>query len=717
MKDQLVKLRNKLFGVNAIITAIEELKSEISSNKGLIVEKEKVNKTLISPLEEKSNKSLVPPLDMIFVGGGDYEEVGNDYKNYFIEQGGLKQNDKVLEIGCGIGRMARPLTNYLSDEGEYQGFDIVKMGIDWCKETYADQYPNFNFELADVYNKHYNPTGKYTAKDYKFIYENSYFDFVFLTSVFTHMLPLDMENYTREIVRVLKPGGTCFITFFLINPEAVELMQTYPVLENFSKEIEQGCFVVDEEDPEAVIAYDEELIREIYKNYGLEIQGQIYYGRWCGRKDFLSYQDIIVAKKLKTELKPESLALNSQFCQEILPIPSQDSMESLKLPSESTKFNGWQFNKIIQDWINLQTKYPDRFNSVIDEKDEMYTYLLNLYHGNNGQAILEYLSTGQQSMNVIKQICEWGFHGFQNISTFLDFASGYGRLTRFLVQELSPEKIWIADIYTDAVKFQEEQFGVHCITSVNSPTEFNVDMKYDCIFVGSLFSHLPPESFFEWLRKLYDLLSSNGILIFSVHDSAVSPDNLQIGEEGFLFLQHSESATLDKNEYGTMYVNEFFVGEAIKSVTGNLNFFRKPRGLWGFQDIYIVGKNSSNRFEDLNISSGSMGYLDRCYVTEEKELIFEGWAVESDKLLRLEDIQIFINNNLVDHCLPCYDRPDVAIAYQNDNFLRSGFRCCVPRAEFDFELSDIVCVKTINSQKIEKILRISTLGDLLTIMM
>ncbi|MFN6273911.1 MAG: methyltransferase [Microcystis sp.] len=418
-------------------------------------------------------------------------------------------------------------------------------------------------------------------------------------------------------------------------------------------------------------------------------------------------------KKLKTELKPESLALNSQFCQEILDIPSQDSMESLKLPSESTKFNGWQFNKIIQDWINLQTKYPDRFNSVIDEKDEMYTYLLNLYHGNNGQAILEYLSTGQQSMNVIKQICEWGFHGFQNISTFLDFASGYGRLTRFLVQELSPEKIWIADIYTNAVKFQEEQFGVHCITSVNSPTEFNVDMKYDCIFVGSLFSHLPPESFFEWLRKLYDLLSSNGILIFSVHDSAVSPDNLQIGEEGFLFLQHSESATLDKNEYGTMYVNEFFVGEAIKSVTGNSNFFRKPRGLWGFQDIYIVGKNSSNRFEDLNISSGSMGYLDRCYVTEEKELIFEGWAVESDKLLRLEDIQIFINNNLVDHCLPCYDRPDVAIAYQNDNFLRSGFRCCIPRAEFDFELSDIVCVKTINSQKIEKILRISTLEDLL----
>jgi hypothetical protein len=315
---------------------------------------------------------------------------------------------------------------------------------------------------------------------------------------------------------------------------------------------------------------------------------------------------------------------------------------------------------------------------------------------------------------MLPQICAWHFHGFQNISTFLDFASGYGRLTRFLVQELPPNKIWIADIYTDAVKFQKEQFGVNCITSVNSPTEFNIDIKYDCIFVASLFSHLPKETFLGWLNKLYDLLSPNGILIFSVHDTAILPDHLKLGSEGFLFVPESESASLEKNEYGTMYVNECFVAETIKSVTGNLNFFRKPRGLWGFQDIYIVGKHNSNQFETLNILYGSMGYLDRCYLTEEKDLIFEGWAVESDKLLRLEDIQIFINNNLVCHCLPCYDRPDVAIAYQNDNFLKSGFRCCVPRAEFNVELSDTVVVKTINSQKIEKILRISTLEALLT---
>lgn len=76
------------------------------------------------------------------------------------------------------------------------------------------KYPNFNFQLADIYNKMYNPQGKYKASDYKFPYANETFDFVFLTSVFTHLLPQDMERYLSEIARVLKKNGRCFITFF-----------------------------------------------------------------------------------------------------------------------------------------------------------------------------------------------------------------------------------------------------------------------------------------------------------------------------------------------------------------------------------------------------------------------------------------------------------------------------------------------------------------------
>ena len=45
------------------------------------------------------------------------------------------------------------------------------------------------------------------------------------------------------------------------------------------------------------VAYDEKTIKSLYSDNHLSIQ-KIYYGFWCGRKDFLSCQDIIIANKL-----------------------------------------------------------------------------------------------------------------------------------------------------------------------------------------------------------------------------------------------------------------------------------------------------------------------------------------------------------------------------------------------------------------------------------
>src|SRR5437660_12267383 len=115
--------------------------------------------------------------------------------------------------------MARPLTKYLKG-GSYEGIDIVARSVQWCQRTYASRYPNFRFHFADIYNKVYNPDGKHQASEYRLPFETSSFDFVFLTSVFTHMLPQYMEHYLSEVVRVLKPSNRCLITYFLINAAA-----------------------------------------------------------------------------------------------------------------------------------------------------------------------------------------------------------------------------------------------------------------------------------------------------------------------------------------------------------------------------------------------------------------------------------------------------------------------------------------------------------------
>ncbi|MFH1228333.1 MAG: class I SAM-dependent methyltransferase [Planctomycetota bacterium] len=233
---------------------------------------------------------------MIFVGDGDFKKTGQEFFRYFVDIGGLKPDEKVLDAGCGIGRMAVPLAKYLDKRGGYEGFDIAADGIDWCRKRITPSYPNFNFRVADVFNKSYNPQGKYQASEYRFPYEDKSFDFIFLTSVFTHMLPRDMENYLSEISRVLKKGGRCFITFFLLNAESEKLIGAKSSSLDFKYDL-GGCRTVNKEAPEFAVAYGEGFIRELARKYGLNVREPIHYGAWCGRKDFLSYQDIIIAAK------------------------------------------------------------------------------------------------------------------------------------------------------------------------------------------------------------------------------------------------------------------------------------------------------------------------------------------------------------------------------------------------------------------------------------
>jgi len=157
---------------------------------------------------------LVPPRGMIFTGTGDYVKAGQHFLTLFRRFGHLKPHHRVLDVGSGIGRMALPLTGYLSEQGSYEGFDIVETGVNWCQRKISTRYPNFNFRLIHLKNDLYSSTGA-EATSFRFPYKDQEFDFIILTSVFTHMLPREVENYLNEISRVLKPGGYCLSTFFL----------------------------------------------------------------------------------------------------------------------------------------------------------------------------------------------------------------------------------------------------------------------------------------------------------------------------------------------------------------------------------------------------------------------------------------------------------------------------------------------------------------------
>lgn len=241
---------------------------------------------------------LIPPANKTFVYGvdQDFTVMGAEFLKHFIALGGLKPDHRALDIGCGIGRIAMSLTGYLAG-GEYRGFDIIGDGIAWCRDNITPRHPNFRFEAVDIYNKTYNPGGRLAAAEFKFPYPDAYFDFVYTTSVFTHMLPADLENYLAESARVMKRGARSMHTFFLVNEESAALAAKGIAAFDFAYRLD-GCLAVSRIEPEKAVAYEETRVRELYAKCGLTILEPVRYGNWCGRSEYLSGQDIIIAEKI-----------------------------------------------------------------------------------------------------------------------------------------------------------------------------------------------------------------------------------------------------------------------------------------------------------------------------------------------------------------------------------------------------------------------------------
>ena len=112
------------------------------------------------------------------------------------------------------------------------------------------------------------------------------------SSLYTHLLPAETRNYLRETARVLRSGGRCLVTFFVVDPEAERLMAND--LSSIAFRPYEGCRVRDVQVPAAAVAYDDHVVTEMFAEVGLRID-DVRHGVWCGRLVGTSYQDLVLA--------------------------------------------------------------------------------------------------------------------------------------------------------------------------------------------------------------------------------------------------------------------------------------------------------------------------------------------------------------------------------------------------------------------------------------
>ncbi len=310
-------------------------------------------------------------------------------------------------------------------------------------------------------------------------------------------------------------------------------------------------------------------------------------------------------------------------------------------------------------------------NDTIHADDEMYLFLTTMVGAHRARML--YFKLGCDLARTIKQIASWRFAGKTEQIKIMEFACGYGRNLRHIVQCFPPDNVFVSDIYQNAVKFCVEQFGVRGRPSVHHPRDLDWTERFDLIVVPSLFSHLPESTFSGWIAALHRLLTDDGILAFSVHGDHLRGLDPGMPESGILFVPESESSTLDKNEYGVSWVNEMFVREQILRATGHPLYSRTRRGFWNHQDFYVIAKDPSVDVSSFRYDYGLLAKFESLEAGSGRSFKLAGWAKDRDSTsaggLRID---VYLGGRKIAESTATGHRPDIAQMWA-DEFIDIGF--------------------------------------------
>ncbi|MDD5621132.1 MAG: class I SAM-dependent methyltransferase [Candidatus Pacebacteria bacterium] len=152
----------------------------------------------------------------------DYNRIADSFdskrgyipKDFEYMQKFIKKNEKVLDLGCGNGRLAELI------DDEYLGADVSEELIRIAKEKYPDK----RFIILN--------------NSLRFPFKNDEFDKVFCLSVFHHTPSKAFrKQLIQEIKRILKPGGILILTVWNLkgNKKTKEMLWKYSFKKIFFK--------------------------------------------------------------------------------------------------------------------------------------------------------------------------------------------------------------------------------------------------------------------------------------------------------------------------------------------------------------------------------------------------------------------------------------------------------------------------------------------------
>jgi SAM-dependent methyltransferase len=211
-------------------------------------------------------------------------------------------------------------------------------------------------------------------------------------------------------------------------------------------------------------------------------------------------------------------------------------------------------------------------SGAIDPHDHLFWYVYDdpgLL--DKSQALASYLSSGRDTVAYLRDILRdtrlaTALANRENPEapvSVLEFASGYGRVSRHFRNVIPDVRVVSCDIHEHAVRFLRG-LGLDACQSSPVPEDLSTGQTFDAVFVLSFFTHMPRHTWSRWIRALQAQLKPGGLLIFTAHGE-VSKGLTGVAElepDGFHFTAASEQKDLPVAEYGnTVTVFDYVYAE------------------------------------------------------------------------------------------------------------------------------------------------------------
>jgi len=245
-----------------------------------------------------------------WIGAGDPERVGLDLFSFVAKHVPLRPDFRILDLGCGLGRSSAPFADYLKD-GQLVGVDVVDSVVTFCREEIGSRYPNAHFftcATADSYLKERsgpNPANLPSVNDV--LSAEGPFDLVLAFSVFTHLIPEEMDEYLALFDRVLAQDGRLVLTFLFLDewtrPAIRNRQLPAMILEDTPEHAHEPgsvCYA-SPSNPRAVVAISQEDVLHMAKVHGFQ-PDRIVFGNWRWMDSEMGQDTLILQRSRERQI-------------------------------------------------------------------------------------------------------------------------------------------------------------------------------------------------------------------------------------------------------------------------------------------------------------------------------------------------------------------------------------------------------------------------------